>query len=69
MEFAAFKHETYGYLTVDFDGRRAAVGLVTPRRHNSLVEPADYQGRGWRDRLLSDAMKRSEELFNTGVSH
>lgn len=53
----AFKHETYGYLTVDFESRTAASGLVMPRRHQSLVDPDAYKGRGWRERLLEDAFQ------------
>ena len=59
----AFRHAEYGFLTVDPNARTAAVGLTVPRGRDSIVDSKKYKGRGWLDKLISDAIKAAEKLW------
>ena len=59
----AYYHPDFGYVSIDLDLRIADVGMVKPARFNSIVTSSKYRGRGWKDRLVSDATREAERLW------
>lgn len=49
-----------GYVTVDYKARGFRIGIV---RHGKLDSRLDYSGRGWANRLETDAQKTLAELL------
>ena len=60
---SAFKHDEFGWLTVNFESRTAGTGLCVPRRDSSLVPSSAYKGRGWKQQLVTDAIAAAERLW------
>lgn len=56
-------HSDFGFVSIDLDLRIAEVGMVKPARFKSIVTSSKYRGRGWKDRLVSDATREAERLW------
>lgn len=57
----AFKHEDFGYVTVNLRRRCFSLGLGLPR---SYLNCPGYTGKGWKERLIRDAKNHLEGIGN-----
>lgn len=54
-----------GYVSVDFKVRDYAIGITSVYTNNCIK----YTGRGWKQRLVDDAIKHLEEINDTQNQH
>lgn len=59
-----------GFVTVSFRKRKFALGRGEPhiwgRFEEGLYDESRYQGRGWRQRLVDDAVKALQTVWGEG---